>query len=498
MTSATTSNRAGVLSGSVGFASRAAVQLLLFGVTIVATRTLSIADFGAYSIGSLFLILARQLFYVGPYEYLLKSQNDGHLFSACFGANLVQAAVLALVLGAIWLVTPLLFPTGNVSTILGMLVPAILPVAAVSWYEAVLLRAMRVRRYYASLLVGDAVGAALAVFLLLRGWGVIALVAQTYARLFSVLVLLALATGERPSLAAGPRAIREVLHWSRARHAAVLLNFTSAYGADLVLGVSLSPAATGLYRASNRIVSALSDLFAQPLQKIAQTNLSASCVRQQDIGTAWLNMLSGVGAIAWAGLLTLACLAPDLVPFALGAKWAPAVPIVVVFCLVKAFSLLDAVTTSFLVCHDRQRSMLKVQAASAVSVIGLAWFTARWGPLAVAIAVGLTTAAMSLTYGAMVMRLSRTDRHALREVVRTCAPPVVAVGIGLALFETLAPQLAVLPRIAAGLAFAALSFFAGAFLVRHRILNAIGSLGHLPAPVAAPHPQGAPGLCGRT
>lgn len=496
---APTGNRAGVLSGSVGFASRAVVQLLLFGVTIVATRTLSIADFGAYAIGSLFLILARQLFYVGPYEYLLKSQDDGHLFSACFGANLVQAAVLALLLGAVWLAAPLLFPAGKVSLILGLLVPAILPVAAVAWYEAVLLRAMRVKRYYASLLVGDTLGAALAVFLLLHGWGVVALVAQTYARLFSVLVLLALATGQRPSLAAGPRAIREVLHWSRARHAAVLLNFTSAYGADLVLGVALSPAATGLYRASNRIVSALSDLFAQPLQKIAQTNLSASCVRRQDSGTAWLTMLSGVGAVAWSGLLTLACLAPDLVPFALGAKWAPAVPVVVVFCAVKAFALLDAVTTSFLVCHDRQRAMLKVQAASAVSVIGLAWFTARWGPQAVALAVGLTTAAMSLTYAAMVMRQSRADRHAVRALAWTSAPPVVAVGIGLALFEACAPPLAALPRIAAGLATAALSFFAGAFLVRHRIFDAIGSLGHLPAPSAReqPPPHGEPGLCAK-
>ena len=477
-------NRAGVVSGSVGFASRAVVQLLLFGVTIIATRQLSIADFGAYSLGSLFLVLARQLFYVGPYEYMLKSQDQEHLGSACFGANLVQAAALAAILVAVWLASPLIFSTGTVSHILGMLIPSVFLVATTAWYEAVLLRSVRVRRYYASTLIGDTAGSAVAVFLLLKGAGVASLVMQTYTRLFVLLVLYVLATNTRPSLRAGWAAILAVLRWSQARYAAVLLNFTSSYGADFVLGISLSPAATGLYRASNRIVSTLTDLFAQPLQKIAQTNLSASYVRNQDIGTSWLTMLSGVGAIAWAGLLTLGFLARDLVPFALGEKWAPAVPIVVVFCLIKAFSLLDAVTTSFLVCHDRQRSMLKVQVGSAVSVIVLGYAASPWGAEAVAIAVGLASTTMSIIYGVMVMRLSQAGSEALLDMVRTSAPPVIAVAAALAMLDAFGPDLHGLQAVVVGMTVAGAAFLCGAFSVRHRMLAAIGSLGHLPGPVA--------------
>ena len=61
-----TSNKDGIVSGSIGFLSRAVVQLLIFGVTIVATRQLSIDEFGSYALASLFLIVARALFYVGP------------------------------------------------------------------------------------------------------------------------------------------------------------------------------------------------------------------------------------------------------------------------------------------------------------------------------------------------------------------------------------------------------------------------------------------------
>lgn len=348
-----------------------------------------------------------------------------------------------------------------------------------------MLRAVRVRRYYAATLVGDTVGATVAVALLVRGYGVESLVAQAYARQVVMLAMFLAATRQPPRVAARWSAVAQVLRWSLARHAAVLLNFTSSYGADLVLGVSLSPAATGLYRAANRIVSALTDLFAQPLQKIAQTNLSASFVRRYETGTTWLTMLSGVGAIAWAGLLTLAFLAGDLVPLALGAKWAPVAPIVVVFCVVKAFSLLDAVTTSFLVCHDRQRAMLGVQIASASSVIVLGYVASAWGPQAVAIAVGLASTGMSLAYGAMVMRLSRADRGAVHDLLRTAVPPVLCVALGLALLHFAAPVLSGLPAVLAGIGAAGLSFVAGAFSVRHRMLSAIGSLGHHGAPAVA-------------
>lgn len=485
MRPANTGNRAGLVSGSVGFASRGIVQVVLFGVTIVATRSLSIADFGAYALGSLFLVLARQLFYVGPYEYLLKAQAEDNLQGACLAANFVQAVVLAALLGGIWLASPWLFDSPDVGRILALLVPTVFLVALTAWYEAVLLREVRVRRYYATTLVGDTVGAVVAVAMLARGYGVTSLVAQAYARQVVMLVLFLTATRQPPSAAAPWPLVVQVLRWSRARHAATLLNFTTSYGADLVLGVSLSPAATGLYRAANRIVSALTDLFAQPLQKIAQTNLSASFVRRYDMGTSWLTMLSGVGAIAWSGLLTLGFLARDLVPLALGAKWAPAVPIVVVFCVIKAFSLLDAVTTSFLVCHDRQRVMLWVQIASAVSVIVLGYVASAWGPQAVAIAVGLASTGMSLAYGAMVMRLSCADRGAVQDLLRTAAPPVLSVALALGLLNLMAPGLSGLPAVVAGLGCAGLAFLVGAFTVRHRMLSAIGSLGHHGAPAAA-------------
>lgn len=486
---ATCVHRSGVMSGAAGFACRGLVQAMLFGVTIVATRALSVAEFGAYALGSLLLVAARQLFYVGPYEYLLKAPERPGLAEACLAANLLQSGVLAASLALVWAAARLLLADPLVPTILGLLIPSLFLVAIAAWYEALLLRAVRVRRYYASTLMGDTAGAAAAVALLLHGWGVAALVAQAYVRQLVVVTLHALATARRPALAPR-RGTGEVLRWSRARYLAVGLGFTASCGADFVLGLLLSPAATGLYRAASRVVTALADLFCQPLQKIAQTNLSACRARDQDPGDRWLTMLAGVGAIAWAGLVTLAFTARDLVPLALGAKWAPAVPVVVVLCVARAFSLLDAVTSAMLVCHDRQRAMLAVQAATAVAVVGLAVVAAPMGATAVAMAVSLATTAMSLAYCSMVVALSRADGTAVLGLVRTAAPPVVAVAGVLGLLAWAAPDLHGAPSLALRLPAAGLAFCLAVFAVRHRMLAAIGSLGHLPVAGPALAPAG--------
>lgn len=476
--------RTGVLRGGVGFASRALVQLMLFGVTIVATRTLSVADFGIFALATLFLVLVRALFYVGPYEYLLKSADTPDLLRACFVANQVLALCGLALMGAVYLLAPLLFGMAEVGILALLLGPSLLLAAASAWFEAVLLRAGRVRRYYLITLLGDAVGAAAAVVLLLNGYGITALVIQTYVRLTVLMVLYFASSPERLPLTAPFAGVRSVLHWSRERYGAVLLNFSSNYGADLVLGITLSPAATGLYRASNRIVSTFVDLFAQPLQKIAQANISAGFKHRDDVSTSWLMMLSGVGAIAWSGLATLAFMADQLVPILLGDKWAAAVPMIVVFCLVKSTTLLDSVTAPFLVCHDRHRDMLRIQMICAAAAIGLALLASPFGPTTVALAVGCAAAATSLAYGAMVLNQSGAGRSAIANLVGTCGPQLAAVVAMLLLVRILLPDASGLASLAADLAAAAFGFITIGFVNRRRILAAIGSLGHLPLPKA--------------
>jgi hypothetical protein len=141
--------------------------------------------------------------------------------------------------------------------------------------------------------------------------------------------------------------------------------------------------------------------------------------------------------------------------------------------------LLDAVTTSFLVCHDRQKSMLRVQITVALAVLISAWLTAPYGPIWVAVVVGSITAAMSLVYGAMVVRLSKAGTEAIVDLFKTSAPPVIGVVLAITLLDFFAPGLGRERAVLWGLVAAIFGFLIGVYGVRARMLTAIGSLGHL-------------------
>jgi O-antigen/teichoic acid export membrane protein len=475
--------RAGLMNGSVGFIARGFSQLALLAVTVVATRFLSTADFGAFAIASAFLFLMRNLLYVGPYEYLLKSPETPTLAGSCLVANLAISVLAALGFALLSLVSTPLFGTGDIGWLLLALMPSLLLAAGTSWNEAVMLRQQRVQRYYVFNVIGDSIGAAVALSCLVAGLELVALVAQVYARLATLLVLYLI---DRRSVAL-PRAqraeVRQVMGWSRSRYGAAFLNFGSVYGADIVLGILLSPAATGLYRAANRIVSALSDLFVQPLLKIAQTNVSARVARGQGPGKAWLGMFAAVAAFAWAALAALALTAHDIIPIILGPQWTAASPLVVIFCFARAFSVLDSVATPVLVASDQQRFMLRIQLAVASLTITGSAALAYVGPSAVATGVACLGASLSILYAQRALALSGAHSRDFLEAVVIALVPALAVAMAYLASDWAARALTGEPcPLALQILWMMVAGIIGLAVVRRPLLAAIATLG---APTAA-------------
>jgi O-antigen/teichoic acid export membrane protein len=468
-----------LVSGSVGFASRAAIQLLIFFVMLIAARALTIAEFGIYSIAASLIVLSRNLFYVGPYEYLLKTPESPTLKGSCLLANLVIAALMAIVLVIFAFVSEFAFNTGAIAPIVLALTPSLLIAATTSWSEAILLRRLRVRSYYAVTVSAELVSAAVATGLLLAHVGLMALVVQVYIRLGALFVIYAVIVPDRDWRGRSLAETWQIIRWSSLRYSTVFINFMAAYGADFILGALLSPTATGIYRASNRIVSSLSDLFVQPLQKIVQTNLSARVARRLPLDSSWLTMFTGVAAIGWALLAGLGAGAGDIVPLLLGAKWAAAAPIIAVFCVARGLNLLDAATNALLVCYDRQRFMLTVQIAATIASLTLAVVLARYGLRAVAIGSACAVVALSVSYCHEAIRLSGGQMRDILPPIAATLVPVSTVIIAISLTHALSPAPAgpvwtsALLTIAAG----GIGLLLGLLPIRRRLAVAIGHLG---------------------
>lgn len=420
--------RAGGGTAVIAMAARVSGQFAMVAVTLVATRHLGPADFGTFAIAGALVMLARTMLYTGPFEYLLKLPRDADQprgAGACLAATVLVALGWTILLITLGLAAPLVFKGGGVAPVILALAPSVLLGALAAFAESLMLRSGAVRRYYAITVLAEVGAGVAAIALLAAGWGLWSLVLQIYAR--TLLMALALgALGPPLALALPQRAlVQEVLRWSASRFGSVLVTFLANYSGDLVLGVVLSPAASGLYRAANRMVTALADMFVQPAGMLSLTTLAAERARgdgEEGNSGAWPRLAGLFAVLGWPALALLALFAYRVVPLALGPAWAAAAPIVAVFCVARMAALLTAVATAELIVTDRQGRVLAVQTVAAIATAGLTILAAPYGAFGAAVAATLVAllaaAAMALT------ALQRCDRPAFAEAARLVALPL--------------------------------------------------------------------------
>ena len=422
--------RAGGGTAVIAMAARVSGQFAMVAVTLVATRHLGPADFGLFAIAGAFVMLARTMLYTGPFEYLLKAapERERETASACLAATVAVACGWTLLLAAIGLAAPMVFRGSGVAGVILMLAPSVLFAAFAAFAEAAMLRGGAVRRYYAITVVAECGAGLAAIALLIGGWGIWALVVQIYARI-ALLILALGGFGPRLVLVRPPFGeVTAVLRWSTSRYGSVLVGFLANYSGDLVLGVVFSPAAAGLYRASNRMVTALADMFVQPAGMLALTTLAAERAGRSEGGAgearpgAWLRLTALFAALGWPALAVLALFANRLVPLALGPAWAAAGPVVAVFCLARMAALVTAVASAALVVADRQGRVLAVQTAAAGATAALTVLVAPLGARSAALAATLVAVVAAVVLVRAALR--REEHAALVEAARLVLFPL--------------------------------------------------------------------------
>jgi len=478
----------GVLTAMTGIAARGGNQVILLVVTLVAARFLSPTDFGIFAIASVGVTLIRTLLYSGAFEYLLKSDEPDAAATECLIVNLaLSVTITALLLAFVPLSEPV-FGAAAIGAVIVQMAPSNLLAAATAWQESQVLRAGRIRGYYVVTTVGEVVAAVVALVMLATQMGLAALVAQLYVRLAVLLAGYLVLQRSRFSDRITFARTLQVARWSASRYGAVLVSFVSQYGADVLLGAFLSPAASGLYRASSRIVAAVADMFAQPTRILAVTLFSARAAQGSPVGDLWPGILSSSAFLGWAAMAGLAMTASDLVPLLLGEQWSAAPPIVAVLCLARALNLLDAVTAPLLVSQNRQLAVLAVQTtASVVLVVGLFVFV-HSGP---ASAAWVTAAAAGvLTLGLLILtaRTAPATAAALRTaaLLSLTAPLAILAGGGLGLLLARGLTAPPLGEFASVFGVAVVALLAVGALQYRSLLAALSALSPAEAPAAVP------------
>jgi len=478
----------GALTAVTGIFGRAANQIIALIVTLLAARWLTPITFGEYSIAAALITLSRAMLYAGAFEYLLKAPHGEEATTECLVVNLALAAGLGGLLVLLSLFTGLIFHSTEVGILLVTLAPSNFLSAAANWQESQLLRAGRLKTYYGVTTVAEVMAAVVTVAMILSGFGLGALIAQIYARLFVLMVTYRVMQKPTWSRAFSFGRAWQVGRWSTHRYGATVVSFLSNYSADILLGAFLSPAATGLYRASHRMVTGVSDLVSNPTRLTAVTLFSRRAAEGLESGPLWPRIAAASAFLGWTALAGLAAVSAQVVPLVLGARWSAAGPIIAILCLQRAFALIDGVTGPLLVAYSHVRLLLGVQLAVAIASVALLAVMARYGVAAAALSSALAAGASMVICAAIASRIFPGLMAGLPRVLPVALGPPLATSIAAfaaaRLLHPAGPAILtdVVLEVAAGVA----AFGAAVFVLRSRVIDILHAL-NPPARAPAGH-----------
>ena len=373
--------RGGFWAAVGGWASEFANLALFF----ILARLLGPTDFGIVALAGAFTAIATGVVVYAITQVILQKQDlePEHcdaVFLVTVGGSCAAAALFTLSAPAI--------ASFYGESLLARLVPWLsltMPLQAIGAVPLALLsRELRfgatARRTLLMILGGSLVGVTLA----WHGYGPWALVAQhLVSGAVGALVLLS-ATDWRPGLRCRWRHVQQV--WGFVAAAVATSSCTVAHerAPFLVIGYALGPAATGVLSLSVKLVDVLTRLFATPINQVPVSGIAAvqdDPPRIRQLARRFLELGTFVAAPAFLGA---AVLAPLLIHFALGERWAAVGPVFQILALRGLVWPHLALGQCLLYGVGRPERMLRVNRADLAVDLVLLVLAAPFGLLAVA------------------------------------------------------------------------------------------------------------------
>jgi O-antigen/teichoic acid export membrane protein len=440
---------------AVGVGSRIIGQAIAFSLVVVASRHLSLAEFGVYALTWAAAVIATTFVFTGFYHAILRADdleariNPLFWLIALVGAS-GGAAILAI--GALV----------GVDTELGgaLLLVAPLPLLAVptAWNEAQLLRARRARAASLYTVAAESLALLTAVAMLAQGYGILALIGARWVAALTGLAITIALVRRLPRLSLRRDDARQGGRTALPLWGTTAIGMFTNYGADIILAAYLTPAAVGAYRSGARIAMTAADVVFQPLRMLSWSRFSRMELQGQrgEIRAAWVENTAFAGAMLFPVMAGVGLLAEDLVVTVFDESWAAAAPIVAILCLARAVATPQTLAEPTLMCMDKARLQVLLRIFSGVLLLIALLSLGRLGPAAAAWGVTLTmlvTTLVTLVVLVRVLGLSVRDMAGAfgpgLAIAALCAVSVIALAPRL---EGMGTGAALLVHIAAGAA----------------------------------------------
>lgn len=415
---------------------RVVSQLAQFAVFIVAARLLGPTEFGIFALASACAMLLLKAAEAGWAPFIMSRSGDitvplQVLFIAIVSGTLFGTAggLFVLVAGGSLGLAP-----DTVSLMLCFALWVALANAA-SAQKGVLIWLGRIKTAAACEIAGELVALGVAVFALLNGAGVFALIYGRLAAQSSALVFSFAATRRAPLPGLPPSVQRELWVFSGQIFTSRMLVQVRLQFVTLIIGGFLGPAAVGFFRAAERLVGAISELIVVPGQLMAWTLLrrardaGAFEDRKDRINTQVARLLKVLVVLGAPLLLWLIVMNEEIVRGLLGDEWLPTATLVGILAFGRLFLFLGVLTEPLMSIAGEARRLTAFMALIfAVSVL-LTLIAAPFGIYALAWS---QTAVCAIVMGASIRLFGRHGGIDWAVVARSLRSTVLPLACGTA------------------------------------------------------------------
>lgn len=414
-------------------------QVLSLVIFLVIARFVTQASFGIVAVSLASVEFIRRVL-LDPITFVVtaKPRVEERDFSVCFSLLLVLSAAVTVLLIAFAPFVASLIRSPQAGSTLRSVSVILFGLGIAGAQGAWLVRRMQFRalalRSIASVVAGGIVGIAMA----LNGFDLWSLVAQQVTINLSSGAILWLTSGWRPRFTLSWSDARE--SFRSARHISMSAIWTSiANDADLFFASAFfGPAAAGVYNAGKRILLTANLLLVNTISAVTLPIL-ANLEHDRQRGASFLDGLRMASVGTAPAFLGLAVASDDLVHVILGPNWLAVGPIITAMAFSGYAFSIGQFATSVLLVAQRAHLDSRTSAISALLNVVAFILVIRFGPVALAATVSITT--LCVVPIRVRFALKELSLH-WPQVVEALVPSVIAslaMAVGVVFLRALLP-----------------------------------------------------------
>lgn len=407
-----------------GALARAWTQCTGLALFALGARELSIPDFGVFALSAAFINIVQSILYSGLYEYTIRSRKEDRLDHTILCLNLLIAILGACVSAAAGIIISKLSHEDRIASLAFAMAPSALLASLAAWHEAQVLRDKKYPIYYGNWIVTETVAALVGAALLFKGFGIYSLVFYRYLQTILALGGYAIFFPVSYLGVFQFSSVRAIFRFALPIYGSRVLATIGNYGADVIVGVTLGPAAAGLYRMGSRVVASASEAISQPLRVFAWVRAGRARASGRRLALAILPVNRVAMLILFPCAAIMVYLTGDLFDLALGARWASAAGIVSILIVAKAIGAPELLLEPLYASLGHGRALVAIRTTSTVLYLLALMVLSRFGPQWAA-GASLITALTCVI--ATYPKLARAASW--RRVVATASDGLIAAGL---------------------------------------------------------------------